>query len=145
MRLAGDQVTRLDVIPHDGHVVVAVSSGLLMPEAQRVQELMLDRPNAVAVGPDRQLLLPDVAVADRREAPAWQRGVEAGEEALLGFGETHCAILSHSGFCRGADSWVSVLTDGRWCYWSTENCMLMHIDLRHTPFSPKLVLSSLKP
>ncbi|TNN62557.1 hypothetical protein EYF80_027260 [Liparis tanakae] len=35
-------LTRGDAVPHDGDVVVAVRSGLLVPEAQSVEELVLD-------------------------------------------------------------------------------------------------------
>lgn len=59
--------TLCDAVPHDFHVIVAIGPRLLVPEAQSVEELVLDGGDAVAVGADGQPLLPDVAVSHRRE------------------------------------------------------------------------------
>lgn len=58
-------VTGFDAIPHDVDVIIAVSSGLLVPEAQSVQELVLNGSQTIAVCTDGQLLLPHMLVAYR--------------------------------------------------------------------------------
>lgn len=44
-----EDVTRFNLFPYNVDVVIAVRSGLLMPEPQSVQELMLYRAQSVAV------------------------------------------------------------------------------------------------
>lgn len=52
-------LTRLDVVPDDGDVLVAVGARVLVPEPQRVQELVLDGSSGVAlVTPHMQVQLP---------------------------------------------------------------------------------------
>lgn len=57
-----------DAVPHDLHVVIPIGSGLLVPEAESVQELVLDGGDAVAVGPDGEPLRPHAPVPHRGEA-----------------------------------------------------------------------------
>ena len=63
-------VTRFNLIPHDVHVIVPVSSGLLVPEAQSVQELMLDGSQTITVFANGQPLLPHMLVSYRRGTSA---------------------------------------------------------------------------
>lgn len=58
-------VTRFNAIPHDIDIVVTVRSGLLVPEAQSVQDLMLNGSQTVTVSANGQLLLPHMLVAYR--------------------------------------------------------------------------------
>lgn len=58
-------VTRFDAIPHDLDVIIPVGPGLLVPEAQSVQELMLNGSQAVTVVTDGQTLLPRMLVAHK--------------------------------------------------------------------------------
>lgn len=61
-------VTLFNLIPYDVDVVVAVSSGLLVPEAQSVQELVLNSSQTIAVITDGQPLTPHMLVTYRGEA-----------------------------------------------------------------------------
>lgn len=61
-------VTLFNLIPYDVDVVVAVSSGLLVPEAQSVQELVLNGSQTIAVITDGQPLTPHMLVTYRGEA-----------------------------------------------------------------------------
>lgn len=63
-------VTLFNLIPYDVDVVVAVSAGLLVPEAQSVQELVLNSSQTIAVITDGQPLTPHMLVTYRGEASA---------------------------------------------------------------------------
>lgn len=60
--------TLCDAVPHDFDVIVPIGSRLLVPETQSVEELVFDGGDAVAVGTDGQLLLPNAPVSHRGEA-----------------------------------------------------------------------------
>jgi len=65
-------LTVADVLPVDGDVLVAVAARVLVVEAQRVQDLVLDDAvlNAAELLQRDQLAVPDAA--QRREAPGGQ-------------------------------------------------------------------------
>lgn len=74
--------TWLNSVPHYPDIVIPVRTRLLVPESQRVEELMLDRGDSVAVGPDGELLLPHVPVSHWRPA-AYRRVHRAGRKGVL--------------------------------------------------------------
>lgn len=74
----GFKLTCWDIFPVDPDVLVPVAPGVLMVEAERVEELMLNDP-VIETTIDRQRdhLLPPVS-ADSRPAPAVQEKTETG-------------------------------------------------------------------
>ena len=62
MPLDATKLTLRDTLPHDVDVVIAVGAGLLVPEAQSMEELMLYGGDAVAATPDGQLLFTHTSV-----------------------------------------------------------------------------------
>lgn len=58
-----DSVTIWDAVPHDFDIVISVCPGLLVPETQRMKELVFDGGDAVTVASDGQSLLPNVSIS----------------------------------------------------------------------------------
>lgn len=46
-------ITTFYMIPHDRHIVIAVGAGLLVPEAEGMEELVFDGGDAVTTCTDR--------------------------------------------------------------------------------------------
>lgn len=53
---SGEWLTGLNPVPDDGHVVISIRPWLLMPEAQRMKEFVLNCCNPVTVGSNGELL-----------------------------------------------------------------------------------------
>lgn len=71
-------ITLCDAIPHNFDIIITVRSGLLMPEAQSMKELMFYGGDTVAVGSYRQPLLPNSPITNRGEA-----AIKGGSEAFM--------------------------------------------------------------
>lgn len=59
--------TLCNAVPHDFDIIITVCPGLLVPETQRMKELMFNGGNVVTVCSYRQSLLPNMPVANRGE------------------------------------------------------------------------------
>lgn len=79
--------TLWDAVPHDFDIIIAVSSGLLMPETQSMKELMFDGGDAVTVCPNWQSLLPNSSVSHRGETTfgGWKKGFNGHNKSTMLF------------------------------------------------------------
>lgn len=114
---SGEWLTRLNPVPDDGHIVISIGPWLLVPEAQRVKELVLNCCNPVTVGSNRELLQallpvshwgPATSMEIRLEDKSVPWGIqsESVQQAFLWALEIHFAMSVFSLICSLLDPFL---------------------------------------
>lgn len=113
---SGEWLTGLNPIPDDGHVVIPIRPRLLVPEAQRVKELVLNGPNPVTVLSDRELLQAHLAVSH------WGPATNVEIKLKIDLWSMHhpCATRTPDSVCSTGTFWVLKLHFLQWAlfHWS---------------------------